>query len=504
MSQKLIKTSSLGVFVLMALVFTKLYIDILRQDFVGRTPADVFLRILSYLAAVLVHYFVYRLLKKKQEFLERYAHIILAVFLVVLFCLQLYFGNIMRIVPKYDFSSIYDGAVQWVVTGSFSDFYDYFYYYPNNLGPLFTLTVLFRVAANFGIQDFYMTAVVFNCVLCAVMVFSLFQICKRKFSRVEACYVLYLLAVCPPVYLLGAVFYTDVLTICFPVTIYYLFLCLEEHWEAIDTNRLLFIGCLLGIALLCLWGKMLKPTVLIMLVAVFIALLLKRKIALLLILMGATLIPMAAGTALFEQYIYSNHLDRDIAYRQNTPMETWIMMGLNENSGFSPDDTEFSRSIEDPEERKVQVRKVIRERIEGYGLSGMADHLRKKGIRAYGDGTFEFSEMFMYGLVNDTGITEYVTLLGSHYGTYWNVCSLMNYTNLFYMVVFLWASLWKYRKREEKLLQVLVAPLSFFGLYLFLMVWEVHPRYTTNFVPVLMLLAVMGMVYLQERKQTDV
>lgn len=514
MLQKWMNKFCIILFVSMSLVFTKLYLDIIRQDFVGRSPGNVCVRILCYIVAIALHYIVYKLLKSKQEFLKKYSKIILPVFLILLFLAQLYFGNLMRITPKYDFSSVYDGAVQWVVTGSFADFYEYYYYYPNNLGAMFTLTMLFRIAANVGIQDFYMTAVVFNCALCVIMVFSLFQICKKKFSEVEACYALYLLAVCPPMYLLGAVFYTDVLTFFCPITIYYLYLCMEERRCMLqknegkrNTNIAIFCGCLLGIALLCLWGKLLKPTVLIVPVAILIALFLKRKFRMMLMILAAAVIVMAGGNAVFDNYIYGKHLKKEIADKQNTPLETWILMGLNENSGFSPEDTEFSRSIEDKKQRKEEVRKRIIERIKNYGMKGMYHHLKRKGIRAYGDGTFELSEMFMYGLQNDTKLKEYVTLLGAHYGSYWNYCSLLYYANLFYLAVFLWSAIWKYKKREIQLAEEMVPPLAFFGLYLFLMMWEVHPRYTNNYFSILILLSVMGMAYLQEiikeRKKAD-
>ena len=111
MLQKLRNKCSVLLFVGMAWIFTKLYFDMIRQDFVEKTAGSVCFRIICYIVAVVIHYGVYRLMKKKRTFLERYAKIILPLFMLVFFILQLYFGNLMRIIPKYDFSSIYDGAV---------------------------------------------------------------------------------------------------------------------------------------------------------------------------------------------------------------------------------------------------------------------------------------------------------------------------------------------------------------------------------------------------------
>ena len=62
MLQKLLNKVSVLLFVGMAFIFTKLYMDIIRQDFVGRTVGNVCVRILCYIVAIVLHYVVYNLL----------------------------------------------------------------------------------------------------------------------------------------------------------------------------------------------------------------------------------------------------------------------------------------------------------------------------------------------------------------------------------------------------------------------------------------------------------
>ena len=164
-------------------------------------------------------------------------------------------------------------------------------------------------------------------------------------------------------------------------------------------------------------------------IAIFIVLLLQKNRRRFLTLLVETLLVFGVCTILFHSYIYSHHLDKATADRMATPKETWVMMGLNENFGFSPDDTEFSRSFTDPAARKEAVRAEIQNRLSALGAKGIYKQLRLKAVMAFADGTFELSYMFLFGLARDTGLTDFLTLLGSHYQTYWEGCSLPQYAN---------------------------------------------------------------------------
>lgn len=480
----------------MAVVFVKLLLDILGRDFIPRTAGGSAWRIVQWMVGIVICFGFFWWLKKTQEIWERYGWAVLLVFLAVLFAAQLLLGNELRVNPLYDYSSIYHGAIDWVVTGTFERFYDYYYYYPNNLGTMTFLMFLFQVASRFGCTDFYFVGMLANSLLSVGMVAATYFVCKRLFTASEAVFSLVLYALYPPMYLMAAVFYTDHLTMIFPVLLYALYLCLDKSKGTVGT-----FGYAFAIAVLAVFGYLLKPTAVFMLIAVVIALFLAQKWKKLMAVLVTFFAVYLCFNLAFDSYIYGKHLERATAEQMNTPIETWVMMGLNENPGFSPDDTEFSRSIEQPQERKEAVREEIVKRIEGFGFGGMLEHIKNKGIIVFSDGTFELSYTFLFGFQKETKLQNTVTLLGENYNRYWDTCSSIWYVYLIFGVVcFVLMAVRSFRAGGIRP-ELLPVPLATFGLYCFLMMWEVHARYMVNFFSCFILLAVWGMSMLWGRKK---
>lgn len=170
--EKLVKTCRSALFLFLFVVFTKLFLDVLQQDSLERSVFSIFLKAFLLLVVIIVYITLFKLLQHFAPVWERYGSYILPFFLVLLFGVQMYFAHQLIIVPKYDFSSLYDGAVEWLNTGTFASFYDYYYYYPNNLGPMTFLYVLFRVVSRLGYHDYYSVGIFVTCLLTSVMVAS--------------------------------------------------------------------------------------------------------------------------------------------------------------------------------------------------------------------------------------------------------------------------------------------------------------------------------------------
>lgn len=179
--EKLVKTCRSALFLFLFVVFTKLFLDVLQQDSLERSAFSIFLKAFLLLVVIIVYITLFKLLQHFAPVWERYGSYILPFFLVLLFGVQMYFAHQLIIVPKYDFSSLYDGAVEWLNTGTFASFYDYYYYYPNNLGPMTFLYVLFRVVSRLGYHDYYSVGIFVTCLLTSVMVASTYYCCKKLF-----------------------------------------------------------------------------------------------------------------------------------------------------------------------------------------------------------------------------------------------------------------------------------------------------------------------------------
>ncbi|MBP3420743.1 MAG: glycosyltransferase family 39 protein [Lachnospiraceae bacterium] len=482
------------IYVLIACAYTKLVLDIVLQDFIGRATGTVLWRILQWLLISTAFFVTGLLIYKKHLFIEKHANKIVYIYIIVLFCAQVLLGNELRVIPKYDFSAIYHGAIDWLVTGTFEQFYEYYYYYPNNLGPMFFLMMLFQVASKVGIFDFYMIGIIVNCLMNGLMVWLTYVLCKRFFSISQAMMAVLLYAIYPPMYLLGAVFYTDQLTMMFPVALIIVFYIMRQKSDSIS-----IIGWSVLISVICIAGYMLKPTVLIVWIAILCVLFLDRKWKHLLTLLVSFLLIFFVTHLGFDNYIYSNHLNEEKAQMMNTPTETWILMGLNDNPGFSPEDTEFSRAIINPAERKEVVRNEIKNRIKSYGVIDLIEHLERKGVMAFGDGTFELSYTFLFGFENDTKFEKSITLLGENYHKYWELCSAIWYVMLFYSVYGMIHDAYSAIKKQNVDLRNMVISLSVFGLLCFLLMWEIHSRYIVNYFSCFVLLATNGITKLLQR-----
>ncbi len=496
---KIAKSIKSVLYVLIACTFVKLFIDIMRQDMVARDAVSIVTRIVSMIVCVLVLVLVYRMICNTRWFWEKYAMGFLIFFSVVLFALQLYFGNMLRVNPMYDFSSIYHGALDWLVSGTFERFYDYYYYYPNNLGAMTLLMRSFQLASKLGFQDFYFVGILLNSVLNVAMVVLTYIVCKKMFSVTEAVFVLFLYMIYPPMYLLGAVFYTDQLTMIFPVLIIAAYLYMKEAKTVGKTA----IWCAV-IAGASIFGYLLKATCLIATIAVVICLLLNGKRKKTFALIALLILVYVPVNLVFQNSIYPQHLDKAKAEQMNTPLETWVLMGLNENPGFSPADTEFSRSIENPQQRKEAVRRKIAERIENYGVWGLLDHLRLKEVTAFGDGTFELSYTFLFGFQDEENpLADYVTLLGTHYNSYWEFCTTLWYSYLLFAVLFMVFCAYSNIQEKKEIVGGLEVSLAVFGLFFFLLLWEIHPRYTVNYFSCFVLLTAGGMSAVMKRMGKD-
>ena len=485
-------------FSLMLVVFGKLYIDILFEFFTHQSVLSFVERLVCLVISIVLLTGIYILIHRFEGRIKRFEWLILLIFVIFMFAVQMILGQELRYIPTYDLFSVYDGATQWLVEGSFYRHYEYFYYYPNNLGELSFLTFFFGISARLGNNDFFLVGMLVNALLCAILISSTFVVCRKIFSTSEAIFSLVLYAVCPPFYLMIPVFYTDQLTMAFPVLVVMLFLFYEEVECSILKNE----AWAFLITIIAFIGYYLKPTVFIAMIAIFITLLLKGKWKKFLFLLANTLVIFISLTIASNTYFYNHHLDKEVARKQNTPIEVWIYMGLNEEFGYSFEDTLFAREIEDPKERKEIIREKILERIKDYGVVGMYHHLKDKIVPVYSDGTFELSYTYIQGFVKDTPWKEILTQMGSKYGEFWKVCAYHWYSLQFFaLIAYLMICKKMFGKKVkdvnmQQIYQVFPIAVSLLGLFLFLLIWEVHYRYIVNYYGFCLIMAVSGLYYL--------
>lgn len=468
-------------------------IAVLSHDWIGRNALSVLGKIIFEICVLTVLFVVYRVMRSFAGFFQKYGKYILLLFVVVVFPVQLYISYIMRFTPQYDFLAIYHGAIEWVEQGSFPDYYEYFSYYPNNLGGLTFLYIIFKLSSFLGFHDYYMAGAIVNSLLSLLMIILLYYCIQKTYTGTEACYSLFLYLIFCPLYVWGGAFYTDCLTFVYPVCILalYLYGCDKKEKSRIWSDIAMGIAAFIGYKI--------KATVFIVMIAVWIVLCLTKQLKRAAFVICSSILLLLAGNAVFNAYFYSGHIDPENAKELETPVEAWIYMGLNENIGFSGEDTEQVRNIA-ASVRKEQTRQLLVTRLESYSLKKLYVHEKQKMVTAFSDGTLDLSSTLMFGRDSTEGpLTNYVLQYGKHYGTYWDYCSGIYYCYYILGILGLFLTLTVYRKKYEMNGAGLIVALALTGLACFLAIWEVHPRYTANFNSYIIYAAVAGMAAVCKR-----
>ncbi len=444
---------------------------------------------------------IYRVFTKHEAFLDKHYKPILVAFLIGMMALQIVFGLMLRFKPDFDMESVYQGAIDWVQTGSFTNYYNYYYYFPNNLGSMGFLHFFFKIASFFGVKDYFLVGMILNSILSISMMLVVFLICKRILGIKQATISLILIAVCLPFYFIAPVFYTDALSMLFPVLFYYFYLIWKDTSDLKKQSLLVF---LMGIAAAI--GMQVKFTVVVMVIAVTIDMLFnvnwKRCVFANAGIYAIILICFAA----FNVYIYSYHLDKEQARQQNDPYTHWMMMGLKGTGGYNPDDYNFTRSFADPDERKKANIEEIKKRVSDYGPDGLFEYLTRKGVKNFGDGTLGFDD-FLSDTQERNFLHKFVIPDGEKYNLYRHICEAVLFSLMIFMIFpalqYIFGSVNNPKKKESRISKLqktgnytsLAPLLGVFGIFLFLLMWESNRRYFSNFMPVIIVCAVLGIDY---------
>ena len=437
--------------------------------------------ILAVALALIVLVNLWRLITHYEAALARRAGLITAVFLAVMGILQLVLALRLRYKPVFDIDAIFGGASQWVETGSFPSYYDYYYRFANNFGGLRSMYCILRLADMLGVRDKYLAACLANGALSLVTMYVTGQVAKKHLGVRGQMMAYALFALSPPFYFLAPAFYTDALSMPFPVLTYWLWLLAKDRPRRRDK---LMLYALIGLAVSL--GAQIKATVLI----VFIAILLdglwrgqwKRTAAIALI--GAVIL--LAGQAGLEHAIF-RHLDRARSEQERIPVLHWVMMGLDGNGMYNPTDYAFTESFTDKDAQRAALKQEIRNRIQALGPEGLLRHLGQKGVILFGDGTYGLSDCLGGEPLTESRLREWVLPGGTYNGIYKHICTGV----LLAVYLLLIAAALRDSRRPNE--DMLIPRLAVFGLVLFLLMWEARWRYFSNFIPLIFLCALPGL-----------
>lgn len=439
-----------------------------------------FLAILLWAACA---FFAWRLINHNVQKLTMHKKTIVFITLVLVFCIQLYFGILLATDPIFDFEAVFRGAQAWASTGSLGEYQDYFYIFPNNLGSTLLLKNLFSAASFLGIHNDYLVGTLFNILLTDLTFLFVFLICDRLLGTAKAMLCFYLCVTFLPLYFFAPVFYTDTLSMVFAPLFYYLYVRSQKLAPAAR----IFIFALMGITLAV--GAGIKFTVVIVAAAVLLEIFATHQVKRNLLPIAALAAAAITVTMAFQGYIYSTVLDKATARERNVPYVHWIMMGLKGNGTYNGEDYQFTYSFEDPAKRTEAIVEEIENRLQNYGVPGFFKHAAQKSMYIFGNGTYNVSEFLDDNPQHDTLLHKFGLTGGKYYRIFF-ILAQAAHIGMFLAAVFAAAAA---MLKPHKYPFPAVPFLSLFGLLLFLIIWEANPRYLLHFVPMLFLCAAWGM-----------
>lgn len=426
------------------------------------------------------------LLKKLENVIDKYFNIMLLTCSLVFIVIQVFLIDEFRFEPMYDLGSVYNGAIEWVNTGTFASYYDYYSWFPINLGAMSVLYLIFLMFAPFT-TDFFWAIAFVNLIAITVAVALVGIVVSKVYNRFYGFIAYILLISFPPLWILEDAFYTDALSFVFPILIYYIYIKIKENNKKVHYFSL---------AVAVFLGSTIKMTSLIVFMAIVIYELLSRNIRFAIILTVCVACICFPANRLMNSYFYNNHLDAELAEIRNTPNIHLVMMGLKGDGAYDPEEFEFTRSFDNPKVRDRAIVSVIKARISEYGLSGMLDLYGRKAVVDFGNGTINVSDFLDDNPINDSPYHEYILKGGSKYSSYLLACNIMFFTIFAFAII------------EGVYLLVgnaatgmtFVPVVALGGLMFLLLNWETNSRYITNFIPIIFVLATGGLFRIVEDK----
>lgn len=426
-----------------------------------------------------------RMQKAPEERLEKCFTALLCGMTAVYVLISCVFMRAYRYTPLWDPDAVFTGAQSWLegsLTARGSMTYDastYFYYFPNNLGATMVMRTWFALTRG---MDAYLSACTLNMCIGAGMILST-GLCGREMGGARGgIMALTILGCTLPVWVSCAAFYTDFLSIAFPVTA--LLFALKAEKSKTMRKRAVYWG-LFGAA--SGFGAMIKITVLILPIGVVLWQFLRKENRQALCLLLSAALFFGAGQFVLQKSVYPDQLDPQLAGQMNTPVQHWIMMGLAGDGYYNGYDYEFTRSFASAQEAKAAVNAEIGRRVRAYGPGGLLNHLlRKMGI-CLSDGTLMLSDYYDDYPVSAQWLQDLLLPGGSTYGLWKAVCGGVHMAQL---ALALYAAAGEMRRGGNRLSGAMY--ICLFGLLLFLSFWETSKRYWINFMPLMVLCAAQG------------
>ncbi len=417
-------------------------------------------------------------------------------YFAALLVLQLLIARSLWFYPGWDVETVYQSA--FTVAGGGAVEKDYFATYPNNAALALLLSIPVWVVGRLG-KDVPYTVLVYLSALMVNVACFVCMLCVRKLIKSRAAWLAALL-LCTAwiaVSLIITIPYTDTFAIVFPVLALYVYL----------SKKLPLFPKWALISLICVFGASIKPTVLVILFAMVLVLgangILSRQGRALwkrgLIVAAALIVGAVPGRIWQDRVLLL--MAGDATPEAQHSITHFLMMGMNDTAygGHSDEDVAFSTSFPTLAQRRQANLAVAWERVSGRGVTGNLRFFAVKLYKGFNDGTMAQTKSFISmetPVRNDVWgklLKSVFMAEGSNNALYQTAEQVLWMVILLSVLAAMLGG-----PRKQKVTGVLAVTLA--GLSLYLMLFEVWPRYIYLYAPIFVVLAGMGLDAIRQRR----
>lgn len=409
-------------------------------------------------------------LEKKAAGLKKLWKYLLPVILVLFGALLFAVSCLLRSDPVTDYRDIYDAA-QRLAAGQEVQNWEYFARWHNNVGAMLVLAILFFVSSLFPfVADSYYVILFANVLQVVLAIACLSYLAGKgvkKHSMAASLMAVLIGVLWIPIWANTSVFYSDQLS--FGAAVFGLTLLVRGEEKAGTRHRLwhtVAAGFFFAVGFLI---KATSATAVIALAfGIFLFGMWKEHWRQMAVLTGV----MAAVMLCYQGYCKTLPYQKDVD-RLKAPMEYWVAIGLS-GAGTYGDNEEFAikcLTAQNLEERtRIARQQIVNELPNLWNV----DHLVRKLRQNFGCGDLGAAGYLLWPK-NENALWHWFSQEGDRYWTYAGIT-----TAAFFSVLFLMGAggtgmfFCKEYGREDFLF--FVTALAFWGLCLFLMLWEAQDK----------------------------
>ena len=476
-SKFLIKVFMIVMFLLLVLIVINLIIN--PYHFIK-------LNYLTTIISIIILVSLYFLLKKVKT--NKVINIILIV-LYILF--QIGIAYMFMVKPSWDFGQVFNIAVDFAKSSHPIFGSAYLYVCDNNIMFAALLDILFKLVYLIGIKSHFIeVGIILNIIMIDVALLYTYKLIKLINEKYSFSFMILALFLSPLVFYIP-IFYTDTISLPFIIVpIYYLY---KYFFLKQKISYIMVSGSMIGI------GSLIKPTTLILLIAILIYLIIveNKKVNKYIFV---PLIIMLVVIPLIGQKVFINHFfDKESINKYRIPTLHYILIGMENNGEYSEKRYKEINSYVGEDTKINVVKKNLKNRIKEMTKNNeVLSFYNRKIAYTWTDGTF-YSRV---KLVREPVHEKYTKLVSSSKGEdiiYWSISNGEWFILLLLMIFGI--SYRKYLPKELKEFSLLLY-ITTFGIFLFLLIWETRSRYLVNFIPLFLVNAYIGLCALTNyRKQ---